>query len=372
MNRPSWSLFVMTRLPIAVAALLTPWLLSACSEPPREAITQRTVLLADVAPAPAALSSVTAEIRQAQRAKLSFDVAGRITSIAVKPGDAFAQGQVLAALDPAPLRMRLTQARAEAAAAHAEGLDRAEQLRQQVALFDDGAASQTALSMARAADQVALGKAQAADAVVALATRDLQHAALMAPFAGHVVSRTEEPDHDVAAGQVILTIDGQGQFEVIASLPASVRSSLTVGSEAAVIVTDAAPVPVRLSQLSDHVGKGATVDAIFRTTGAPATLTAGELVQLRLTSVAGVGRLAIPLTAVLPGAAVGTDSVFVFDATHGQVNRKPVTLAGRAGDRVLVSAGLAVGDRVVTAGTAFLVDGQHVREFESTSALEAH
>lgn len=362
----------MTRLPLAVAALLTPWLLCACSEPPREAITQRTVLLADVASAPTALSSVTAEVRQAQRAKLSFDVAGRIASIAVKPGDAFAQGQVLATLDPAPLRLRLSQARAEAAAAHADGLDRAEQLRQQVALFDDGAASQIALSMARAANQAALGKAEAADAVVALAARDLQHAVLVAPFAGHVVSRTEEPDHDVAASQVILTIDGQGQFEVVAALPVSVRSSMAVGNEAAVIVTDADPVPVRLSQLSDHVGKGATVDAIFRTTGAPTTLTAGELVQLRLTSVAGTGRLAIPLTAVLPGPASGTDSVFVFDATRGQVNRKPITLAGRTGDRALVSTGLAVGDRVVTAGTAFLVDGQHVREFEGASELETH
>lgn len=363
---------VMTRLSLAVAAVLVVGLLSACGGTPKQTVTERTVLLTDVAPAPAIRSSFTAEVRQAQRAKLSFDVAGRIASMAVEPGDPFVRGQVLATLDPEPMRLRLAQARAEAAAAHADVIDRAEQLRRQAALFDDGAASQTALATARAAAQAARGKAEAADAVVALASRDLRHAVLVAPFAGHVVSRTEEPAHDIQAGQAVLTIDGQGQFEILASLPAEVRSSLAVGSEATVIVPDAASVPVHLSQLGEHVGDGATVEAIFRTRGAPDALTAGQRVQLRLASAAAVGQVTIPLTAVLPGTVAGTDSVFVFDATHNRLVRKPITVAGHAGDRVLVGAGLSAGDRVVTAGTAFLVDGQPVRAFEGASQLEAY
>ena len=360
----------MTRLPLMVAALMTPLWLSACGEAPKEVAPPRSVLLAEVTAAPGAVSQVTAEVRQAQRARLSFDVAGRIARIAVQPGDAFTQGQVLAELDPEPIRLRLAQARADASAARAEVLDRAEQLRQQTALFDDGAASQTALSMARAADQAARGKADAADAAVALASRDLKHAVLVAPFPGRVVSRMEEPMHDIAAGQVLLTIDGQGQFEVVASLPGQARASLQVGSEATITAADGSALPVHLTQLSDHVGKGATVEAIFRTDGAPAVLAAGQLVPLRLSGGPTSGQLAIPVTAVLPGTAAGTDSVFLFDGTHGQVVRKAVSLAGYAGDRALVRSGLVLGDRVVSAGTAFLTDGQHVREFEGASQLE--
>ncbi|HVI56049.1 MAG TPA: efflux RND transporter periplasmic adaptor subunit [Luteibacter sp.] len=360
----------MTRLPLTVAALLTPLWLSACGEAPKEVAPPRTVLLAEVIAAPGAVSQVTAEVRQAQRARLSFDVAGRIARIAVQPGDAFTQGQVLAELDPEPIRLRLVQARADASAARAEVLDRTEQLRQQSALFDDGAASQTALSMARAAVQAARGKADAADAAVALASRDLKHAVLVAPFAGRVVSRMEEPMNDIAAGQVLMTIDGQGQFEVVASLPIEARESAQVGSEATITVADGTALPVRLTQLSDHVGKGATLEAIFRTDGAPAALAAGQLVPLRLSGGSTQRQLAIPLTAVLPGATAGTDSVFVFDGTHGKVARKAVSLAGCAGERVLVRSGLALGDRVVSAGTAFLIDGQQVREFEGASQLE--
>lgn len=361
----------MTRLPLTVAALLTPLWLSACGEAPKEVAPPRTVLLDEVTAAPGAVSQITAQVRQAQRARLSFDVAGRIARIAVQPGDAFAQGQLLAELDPEPIRLRLAQARADASAARAEVLNRAEQLRQQSALFDDGAASQTALSMARAADQAARGKAEAADAAVALASRDLKHAVLMAPFAGRVVSRAAEPMQDIAAGQVLLTIDGQGQFEVVAALPSQARAAVSVGSEATITVADGTTLPVRLTQLSDHVGKGATLEAIFRTNGAPAALAAGQLLPLRLTGGPASGQLAIPVTAVLPGATAGTDSVFVFDSIRGQVTRKAVTLAGYAGDRALVRSGLALGDRVVSAGTAFLTDGQAVREFEGASQLES-
>jgi RND family efflux transporter MFP subunit len=360
---------VTARFSLIAAGLLLPCLLAACGESPRETVVPRTVLLTDVAPAPATVRTVTAEIRQARRARLSFDVAGRIASIAVQPGDAFVQGQVLAHLDPEPIRLRLVQARAEAASAHAEAADRAEQLRQQQALFDDGSASKSTLAMARAADEAARGKAAAADATVALAARDLAHGALVAPFAGHVVSRAEEPDHDVAAGQAVLTIDGEGQFEAVAAVPASLREALRADGAATLVAADTTPVPVRLTQLSDHEDKGATVQAIFRTAGAPAVLAAGQLLPLRLNG--GVtGPLAIPLTALVPGGKPGGDAVFVYDAPHGQVHRKPVGVAGRAGDRVVIGNGLAAGDKVVVAGTAFLVDGQAVHVFDGGSQLE--
>lgn len=363
----------MMRSLLAAIGLVAVCLLSACDKPPRQRPTERSVLLAEVTPAPDAIASALGQVRQARRATLSFDLAGRVTSVGMHPGDRFVAGQVLATLDPVPARLRLAQARSEALAAHGESLERAEQLRQQTALFDDGAASQTSLTQARAADQVARGKAATADAAVELAQRDLERSRILAPFAGTVVARMAEPGSDLPAGQAVLAVEGENELEVVASLPAALASVLSIGDTAQFVGPDATAVPARLSHLSAHLERGATTEGIFRIVTAPGRLLPGQWVQLSLAGKsASASSVAIPLTAVVPGAPAGNATVFVFDATHGQVMRRPVTVAATNGDRALISAGLSTGERVVTAGTAFLTDGQAVREFEGDSGLENH
>ena len=363
----------MMRSLLAATGMVAVCLLSACDKPPRQRPSERSVLLSEVTPAPGAIVSALGQVRQAQRATLSFDVAGRVTSVAAHPGDRFAAGQVLAMLDPVPARLRLTQARSEALAAHGESLERAEQLRQQTALFNDGVASQSSLIQARAADQVARGKAAASDAAVELAQRDLERSRILAPFPGTVVSRMAEPGSDLSAGQAVLSVEGEGELEVVASLPTALASGLAVGDTAQLVDPDATAVPVRLSHLSRHLERGATSEGIFRVPAASGRLAPGQWVQLRLAGKSARGNsVGIPLTAVVPGASAGNANVFVFDAAHGQVMRRSVTVAVTRGDRAVISAGLSVGERVVTAGTAFLTDGQAVLEFEGDSGLESH
>ncbi|MFW1411053.1 biotin/lipoyl-binding protein, partial [Vibrio parahaemolyticus] len=55
------------------------------------------------------------EVRAAHRAELAFAVAGRVASVAVDVGDRVQAGQVLAALDPQPLKSQLAAAHAELA-----------------------------------------------------------------------------------------------------------------------------------------------------------------------------------------------------------------------------------------------------------------
>jgi len=363
----------MMRSLLAATSMVAVCLLSACDKPSRHRPAERSVLLAEVMPSPGTIASALGQVRQAQRATLSFDLAGRVTSVAVHPGDRFVAGQVLATLDPAPARIRLTQARSEALAAHGESLERAEQLRQQTALFNDGAASPSSLTQARAADQVARGKAAAADAAVELVQRDLEHSRILAPFPGTVVTRMAEPGNDLPAGQAVLAVEGEGELEVVAALPEALTSDLAVGDTAQLIGADATALPVRLSHLSGHLERGATIEGIFRILAAPGRLLPGQWVRLRLAGASAGGSLvAIPLTAVVPEASAGNANVFVFDAVHGQVVRRPVTVAATSGDRALISAGLSAGERVVAAGTAFLTDGQAVLEFEGDSGLGSH
>ena len=64
-------------------------------------------------------------------------------------------------------------------------------------------------------------------------------------------------------------------------------------------------------------------------------------------------------------------SVFVYTPQQGTLTRRQVALGAVEGDRVGIKMGLKAGEQIVTAGTAFLADGQQVVPFRSTSRLGA-
>jgi multidrug efflux pump subunit AcrA (membrane-fusion protein) len=57
--------------------------------------------------------------------------------------------------------------------------------------------------------------------------------------------------------------------------------------------------------------------------------------------------------------------LFVFDPAAQIVKRRDVPISGMTGNRVFVTDGLQDGDRIVTAGVAFLRDGQKARLWSS-------
>jgi multidrug efflux pump subunit AcrA (membrane-fusion protein) len=86
-----------------------------------------------------------------------------------------------------------------------------------------------------------------------------------------------------------------------------------------------------------------------------------------------VGRLktASEPVVVLPGSALfdkaGQPAVWVVDTRTGELGLKPVVIGRYETDRVIVSAGLAKGDIVVTAGVNRLRENQRVRLTEGAS-----
>jgi multidrug efflux system membrane fusion protein len=68
----------------------------------------------------------------------------------------------------------------------------------------------------------------------------------------------------------------------------------------------------------------------------------------------------VPLTAIVKRPA-GDAVVWVLDDA-GAVRSRPVTLGPVTGGDVIVTGGIAVGDRVAIAGTSFLRDGMKVRD----------
>ena len=74
----------------------------------------------------------------------------------------------------------------------------------------------------------------------------------------------------------------------------------------------------------------------------------------------GPATVSVPAQALMPGTAHGTGSVFVLDTASSRIQRRAIKFGDTLlpDGRVPVTSGLAAGDQVVVAGTAFLAEGQ--------------
>ncbi|GKS97965.1 hypothetical protein AVKW3434_01275 [Acidovorax sp. SUPP3434] len=74
---------------------------------------------------------------------------------------------------------------------------------------------------------------------------------------------------------------------------------------------------------------------------------------------------------MVPAAEKDKAAVFVHDALTGHVQRREVVLGPLEGTRFPVLQGLAPGERIVSTGAAFLVNGQAVALFRPETRLGA-
>ena len=67
----------------------------------------------------------------------------------------------------------------------------------------------------------------------------------------------------------------------------------------------------------------------------------------------------LPATALLEKD--GKAFVWMVDAAKSEVVQRPVTVGSREGDRIVVTSGIAAGERIVIAGVHSLTSGQKVK-----------
>ncbi|MCC4610005.1 efflux RND transporter periplasmic adaptor subunit [Xanthomonas campestris pv. zinniae] len=345
--------------------------MAGCSQPGAPSVeTPRAVKLERFGAASDSGLQVAAVVRQEQRAELAFESGGRIASVLVDVGDPVVQGQLLARLDEEPLRLRQQQAEANVRAAMAQLDDRQRQLRQQQAMFDDGASSAATLTAARTVADAATAQLQVARADLAMARRASRLSELRAPFDGSVVTRLQQPQADVTAGQAVLQLEGHGHPQLIANVPLAARAELVPGQrvQATLFGAPATAVNLRLRNLSSRLDNGVTAQAILEPDGDWPSLRSGDSVLLQLTGF-GKATPSVPLSAVLPRLDRKRASVFVYQPTQRKVVERAVDLGEIVGDRVLIERGLRAGEQVVSAGVGFLVSGQPVTPLQAQTQL---
>ncbi len=196
---------------------------------------------------------------------------------------------------------------------------------------------------------------------------------MIAPRDGIVTKLLAKQFEEISSGQPVYEVGRQDALEVVVLVPEQLIPAIRYGE----------PVTATLPGLQDTVVKGriieigATVEACnaFRvrarlenpTPGARSGMSATVTLPIASTNVTDVPVFAVPS---LPSASIRRKTapfvgqqatVFVFDAKREIIERREVPVVGMAGNRVFVSGGLKSGDRIVTAGIAFLRDGQKVR-----------
>ncbi len=271
--------------------------------------------------------------------ELSFNSPGVILSLLVDAGDSVTAGQQLAS-------MRRTSVGSNPAEA-TQARENAERLlARNQALFEKGFVSQTAVDDAR----LALERAQ-------------ESTLLTAPAAGVILRRSAEPAQMVNAGTPILVLGETSHGIVVRAAVASrAATRVTNGSAATVRVTGMPPRPasvVRVAAKSDDATGAFEVEV---RPDDPVGLRSGQVAEVEIvatgTSEAALA-LIVPTLSLLDGRA-DQGIVFIVDSDN-IARRRSVQTAGIAREGVLVISGLAVGERVVAAGAAYVRDGEPVR-----------
>ncbi len=332
------------------------------TSPPPVPVTAAPAKEADV---PVYLTTI-GTVRPLNTVDIRPQVGGVLIDVPVKEGDEVKKGQVLALIDPRPLKAALEKAQAQLTQDKAQLANaQLDQKRYSVLASRDFASRQQLDTQNATVDRLQ-GVVAADQASIDQASINLSFSVLTAPFDGRIGIRQVDPGNLIQANgaQAILTVVQERPTSVIFNIPEtelpSVRDAANKGT-----------VPVLADKSDDkrNLGSGElkTIDnavdsnsgtiemrAVFPNTDGH--LTAGQFVDVRL-------QVAIAHGVVVPHNAVqhGQDGLFLFTIGADKVaKRQNVKVAYDDGNQAVVSDGVAAGATVVTAGQSRIGDGTKV------------
>jgi RND family efflux transporter MFP subunit len=351
---------------IFACSLLAASALGGCSEnePPQSEAVVRPVKTMVIAGADAAgMRSFPARIAAAARADLAFRVAGTVQDLPIKEGDRLQQGQLVARLDPTDYQIVVDDKRATFDKAE-KNFERAKKL------IASGAISQVDFDKLEA-------DFKNAQAALNSATQDLEYTELKAPFDGMIATREVDRFEEVQAKQTIAILQNVQMLEVKFDAPeAIIRGIRGVDKADEVPAGDRIPVfatfdgqpgtryPLTFKEISTKAdAKTQTFEVTYlmkqwqQGTVLPG-MTASVTVDLA-DYVDAVNVFTVPVSAVV-GDYKLDPRVWIVDEAGMTVAPRAVKVGRLVGNGIEVVEGLEPGERIVTAGTPFLVEGMPV------------
>ncbi len=297
-----------------------------------------------------------AVIDAAQSRSLGFAVAGVISELAVNEAQEVVEGDLIARLDQRDFQSSLNGARATFSNAESDYARALE-------LAPRGAISESELELLKAQRDLAEAQFQAAE-------KALSDSVLLAPFSGVIAAVPAEIGDLVNPGSIIASILSLDRLEATIQLPASVISGVQARRDlGAAVVLDAPQgreIAAEFSEAKLIADATSQTYAVTYSFSAPEDIVVlpGMNATVILRSEAhssDVAGISAPLAAVQSDG--GGTYVWVVDGEPLRVSRRNIIIEPGVGENVVVTDGLAPGDRIVAAGGAYLAEGLEVREW---------
>ena len=277
---------------------------------------------------------------------LSFEVGGRLGRLALDVGERVSEGQLLAELDSEQFQTTIENRQAAVEEATATLAKSEADLARSQRLLDRGAGTRVQRDDDRTAVDQNRARLTQAEKDLAAAMEDLADAKLFAPFGGIVDDIEVESFATVGAGQAILSLYQQADYEVSLSVSFNVIGQLVVGTPAKIRLADDPSVQLKavVSELGERAGQVSSFPVVVKLQEVSPLIKAGMAVEVSFEFAlpAAQGHL-IPISAAIPDVEVpegaGTSAiteleVFVFQPDTSTVARRRVIMAGIPGKPV--------------------------------------
>ncbi|GLX79185.1 hemolysin D [Thalassotalea insulae] len=318
------------------------------------------------------LSGIVAPV---ESTSLSFEVPGKIDSVAVKLGQVVKKGQVLAQLNQRNFQLGLQSANAQLNKSQAALSEAKSAFERFSTLIKQGLVSQSEYDNAKANYDAANSAVNVAQAQLDITRKNLQDSTLLAPYDGKITKRLIEPSQQINTGQLAFEIEGNHGLEVEVLIPETLIQQITLNDNLTIRFpvlagvtmqgrineigtraesANAFPITVVLAEENDNLRAGMTAEVDFTFAGQGITGYTGKT-------------FAIPISALRAGLEQKS-YVFVFDKQSSVVHQQLVQKENILGNQVFISKGLKQGDIIATAGVAFLRDGQSVTLLDKSVA----
>lgn len=294
-------------------------------------------------------------------------VNGQLEKLAFTPGAHVKKGDLLAQVDPRPLKAALDEAQGKVASDQAQLTKAEADLARYQNMLGKGFVSRADFDLYKANLGVARASLESDRAAARAAQVQLDFTTISAPFDGVTGAPLAYPGATLTADTTdIVVLNEVDPIRVAFAIPedslSAVRASQRRGAlpvEAKIPGDTGQPLKGELEFVDNAVD--ATTGTIVlkgRFANADGRLTPGQFAEVTLPTTRLADAVSVPVIA-LQSSTSGT-FVFVVKPDH-TVEQRNVTTGATTASRVVIDKGLAEGERVVTEGQMLLVDGARVR-----------